>query len=190
MTNKNFDGLALPKSLNASVMELKKVSRRVKMELKRHPALTHTTRLEETLKEINLLIQQMRQLESDYVGSDMLLNIGRKNYQKSQIERYSLNPSPYGIVIPKGAIKGFDNGITVYKVDQWKNFGTIDDYTYQVEAIGSSNENPNEYFITLREKPLKEDNVKVRYITVPLEQFAKTFYLHDVYFDDYSYDYE
>lgn len=194
---KRYGNLCLPTSVNSSVIELKKLSRRLKLEMKRHPVHSHSLTLNETYNSVNLLLQRMRQLESDYVAnSEYTLNDGRKKYQKDLIDSRKVNMHPHSINIARGEIPYFDRGITISKFDSWRNFFVPSSYNYTVEAIGMMGYesdlmhikgSEHTYMITLKEQPLSNFRAEIRYITIPIAEFVQKFFLHDVYFDNHEY---
>lgn len=188
---KRFGNLCLPTSVNASVIELKRLSRRVKLEIKRNPMPTQLTR---TWMDINKVLQRIRQLESDHIAIEKFeTNVGRKRYQSSLIAKDKVNYDTL-VVASKSMPKSIKSGYTVAVGDTWKNFYSIHEASYVVVAIGvKGDENEiefdrfssNTYMITLREKLTERDPTKKdRIITITAGSLFDRFFLHDVSFFD------
>lgn len=193
-----YNGMCLPKSVNASVLDLKKLSRRVKLEIDRHPFPVKRDVLSSTWLDINKVLQRMRQLESDHIKIEKYeTNVGRKKYQKSLIAQNKVKDETVFISGKKLADR---HGASIAKGDVWKHPLYRDKYSYIVESIGKvgcfeedeiykhTAKLENTYIVTLREKRLDGDKLrKDRIISLPIANLIAGFYLHDVSFFDTDY---
>lgn len=193
-----YNGMCLPKSVNASVLDLKKLSRRVKLEIDRHPFPVKRDVLSNTWLDINKVLQRMRQLESDHIKIEKHeTNVGRKKYQKSLIAQNKVKDETLFISGKKLADR---HGASIAKGDVWKHPWTRNLFSYVVESIGKvgdfeedeikkhTDKLENTYIVTLREKRLDGDKLrKDRFISLPIAKVFDSFYLHDVFFFDTDY---
>lgn len=197
---KRYGNLALPTSVNSSVIRLKKLSRRIKLEINRHPVPALRHELSKTWINVNKVLQRMRQLESDYIASTIYeTNVGRKKYQSHLITTDKLNDNPVNRFVELGRkhFPWIDKGITIGIGDTWKVELTRKKYSYIVVAIGntlnrdgtfSSTKNP---MVTLRKKTHRTEHddfpIADNYITINASDLLQYFYLHDVAFYDEDY---
>lgn len=193
-----YNGMCLPKSVNASVIDLKKLSRRVKLEIDRHPFPVKRDVLSNTWLDINKVLQRMRQLESDHIKIEKHeTNVGRKKYQKSLIAQNKVKDETVFISGKKLADR---HGASIAKGDVWKHPWTRNLFSYVVESIGKVGDFEeyeihkhtakleNTYIVTLREKRLDGNKLrKERFISLPIAKVFDSFYLHDVSFFDTDY---
>lgn len=193
-----YNGMCLPKSVNASVLDLKKLSRRVKLEIDRHPFPVKRDVLSNTWLNINKVLQRMRQLESDHIKIEKHeTNVGRKKYQKSLIAQNKVKDETVFISGKKLADR---HGASIAKGDVWKHPWTRNLFSYVVESIGKVGDFEeyeinkhtakleNTYIVTLREKRLDGNKLrKERFISLPIAKVFDSFYLHDVSFFDTDY---
>lgn len=203
-TNKQrYGNLCLPKSVNSSVIALKQLSRRVKLEIDRHPRPDKLEVLSNTWIDINKVLQRSRQLESDHIAIEKYeTNEGRKKYQSSLIEKNKeCNKSI--TISRKDLPQNINRGITISIGDIWRHKINYNDFECKVLAITKfyhpksfdptlSHEkySLNTYLIAFESTDLIGDGSK-SYISIPIYQVAEHFYLHDVdFFDtDYTPDY-
>jgi hypothetical protein len=195
-----YGNLCLPTSVNASVIALKQLSRRVKMEIDRHPFPVKRHILSQTWLDINKVLQRTRQLEADHIAIEKYeTNVGRKKYQSSLIAQAKNDPA--FVTVSKKDMPSFLNrrGITVAVGDIYKPLSSIDK-EFIVTGIGlfvnlsgiplRNLNRENTYMITIKERNVPKDQKAYSY-TLPIHIIAETMYLHDVaFFDtDYTPDY-
>lgn len=175
-----YNKLCLPKSTNADVIKLKRISRRIKLEMSRSKVLSDE--LVTTYNELNLYLQQTRQLESDYVAiSSIKTSTVCKIYQYRKIQRKDQDDIYY---FPKRKMAD-KKGISVAAInDRWKRLDDPDSI-YQVVAVGfygdddtkiHTKEVNNTYMITLKQTNTNEIFV------ITIAELSEKYYLYDVIF--------
>lgn len=198
-----YGNLCLPTSVNASVIALKQLSRRVKMEIDRHPFPVKRHILSQTWLDINKVLQRTRQLESDHIANEKYeTNVSRKKYQSSLITK-SKECNKNITISRKDLPKNINRGITISIGDIWRHKINYNDFEYKVLAItkfyhpksfdptlSHEKDSLNTYLISFETSDLIGDCSK-SYISIPIYQVAEQLYLHDVaFFDtDYTPDY-
>lgn len=184
-----YGNLYLPRSVNASVVALKRLSRQVKQELYR--SIGPTDRLKETYNDINLTLQRIRQTEANYVSvSNHELNQGRKQYQYSVIQQDKVKAWPNSVVVSRETMKRLyriDQGVSIRELDRFQHLDTQGFVDYVVRGVGYDKDGHVQVTLAPIFKNNYVRNVDHRHRVVGLPELTSTYYLVDVYFDDYDY---
>lgn len=199
-----YNGLCLPKSTNASILALKKLSRRIKLEIDRHPFPAKRDVLSKTWIHVNKVLQHTRQLESDHIAIEKeSTNIGRKKYQHSLIPSMHEDYTDNTLTVSRDKFGNYSKrGLTISIGDTWKVLShTLNPVLredskkleYRVKAItkyygnntmdfGYTHDSANTYLIAC--EVLNTETRKKTFFSIPVCDFVTYFYLHDVSFYD------
>lgn len=205
---KRYNNMCLPKSVNASVISLKRLSRRVKYEIDNHPFPAKRDKLSTTWIFINKSLQRLRQLESDYVAvSKYETSEGRKKYQSHLIAEQKVNSDPHTVYFRKESYFSPRNrGISIAVGDTYKLLPVTENCklpklfenninaTYRVIANSYIQKMVSVYtynvtpVVTVEIIPADRDNTAKReFVTISVKELGDLFYLEDIQFHDEDY---
>lgn len=162
--------LALPKSTNANVLQLKAVAKRVKLELDRvwYPNEYAVNKLTLCYNRIVEELQVSRQLESEYSETALITTtLGRKKHNLNLYNTTRYKQAREHLSLSRRYMRKkyrIDSGITIAKGDVY--FNEITKTRIKIDGFGYS-ENLGEWLITAHKLDATEDYIKTCVILNP-----------------------